>query len=168
MAWQRTGNPEEELHACRSKPARSACLPSPYSPQPKATNTHICYACVIQPKAAHMMLCMGSSVWPGNAPHRKSRRGATRVPFKAGPLCPSPVSSYSHRQLTHMMLCMGSSGLQRQQQKNMHCIGTPQQSPEEELHACAVQGRPALLPVSRLRLYQQPSGVVGCHVLVVF
>jgi hypothetical protein len=79
------------------------------------------------------------------------------VPFKAGPLCPSPVSSYSHRQLTHMMLCMGSSGLQQQQQKNMHCIGTPQQSPEEELHACAVQGRPALLPVSRLRLYQQPS-----------
>jgi hypothetical protein len=56
-----------------------------------------------------------------------------------------------------MMLCMGSSGLQQQQQKNMHCIGTPQQSPEEELHACAVQGRPALLPVSRLRLYQQPS-----------
>ena len=85
------------------------------------------------------------------------KRSYTRVPFKAGRLCcPSPVSSYSHRQLTHMMLCMGSSGLQ-QQQKNMHCIGTPQQSPEEELHACAVQGRPALLPVSRLRLYQQPS-----------
>jgi hypothetical protein len=51
---------------------------------------------------------------------------------------------------------MGSSGL-LQQQKNMHCIVTPQQSPEEELRPCAVQGRPALLPVSRLGLYQQPS-----------
>ena len=124
-------------------------------PQPKAANTH--NALCMSSKAAHMMLCIGSSVWPGNAPHRKSRRGATRV-CRSRPArsAPSPVSSYSHRQLTHMMLCMGSSGLQ-QQQKNMHCIGTPQQSPEEELHACAVQGRPALLPVSRLRLYQQPS-----------
>jgi hypothetical protein len=71
-------NPEEELHACRSKPARSARLLI----QPQATNTHD---------------VMHGEQWPATAaaehalhrhPHSNlPKMSYTRVPFKAGRLC---------------------------------------------------------------------------------
>ena len=77
----------------------------------------------------------------------ESRRGATRVPFQAGPLCPSPVSLYSHsqRQPSYIMLCMSLKAA-HDVMHGEQCMAWHRTAPgiPKRSYTRAVQGRLAL------------------------
>ena len=110
------------------------------------------------------MLCMVSSVWPGNAPHRKSRRGATRVPFQAGPLCPVSrllIQPQPKAANTHIMLCMcyTAKGSTHDVMHGEQCMAwqrTAPEIPKRSYTRVPFKAGP-LCPVSRLLIQPQAT-----------